>query len=206
VDPRDGVNRPGAWTNLDERSDVTEDICRIPSCTRTVLCRRICAVHYDRLTRGNRRAQRPSLVERIWTQVQRGHVDECWLWYGHASPKGYGKINVDGVPRLVTRVVFQQTYGYLPPVVRHRCDKPPCVNPAHLEPGTLADNNADMAERGRASRGERHIHAVLTAEQVLAIRKAAASGRSQREIASQYGITQQTVSDLHNRRRWRHLT
>lgn len=34
-------------------------------------------------------------------------------------------------------------------VILHTCDFPPCINPAHLQLGTRADNNKDMAAKGR---------------------------------------------------------
>jgi hypothetical protein len=36
-------------------------------------------------------------------------------------------------------------------VIRHKCDNPVCVRPSHLEIGTDADNNRDMAVRKRGA-------------------------------------------------------
>lgn len=66
---------------------------------------------------------------------------------------GYGSTvrHIAGKRRYMRmhRAVFLDSNGYLPPVVRHTCDNPRCINPEHLIPGTIADNNTDRADRGR---------------------------------------------------------
>lgn len=76
----------------------------------------------------------------------------CWLWCGAKNNKGYGVIRVAGRGCLSHRVAFELMNGPIPLglVVRHRCDTPLCCNPSHLELGTMADNTADMLQRGWA--------------------------------------------------------
>lgn len=47
-------------------------------------------------------------------------------------------------------------------VVRHKCDNLRCVNPEHLEIGTLADNNKDRAKRGRSAKVVPSKHKLTT--------------------------------------------
>ena len=83
--------------------------------------------------------------------------DRCWEWIGWKNYLGYGRFSyrVDrAVPISVSahRYSFESTHGPIPPglVVRHKCDNPSCVNPAHLELVMQADNQRDKKERGRA--------------------------------------------------------
>jgi len=78
--------------------------------------------------------------------------------------------------------------------VLHRCDNPPCCNPAHLFLGTLADNAADMVAKNRQVRGERVIQSKLTAADVVAMRAARADGATHRELAQRFGVSVTAVS------------
>lgn len=81
----------------------------------------------------------------------------CLKWLaGRTRPRnkytsGYPVINLKNEPtQSVTRLIYGLVSNEQPAVVMHTCDTPMCVDPAHLVGGTLADNNRDMAAKGRA--------------------------------------------------------
>lgn len=78
----------------------------------------------------------------------------CIVWTGAVSGghpgARYGRIHYQGGIKYVHRVACEDIYGPLPfgLLARHRCDRPLCVRPSHLEPGTRKQNAADRARRG----------------------------------------------------------
>lgn len=152
--------------------------------------------------------RRAPLSERLWRRVVK--TDTCWLWTGCRSKQGYGSIGDEGgQPEGAHRVAYRITYGPIPAglCVLHRCDNPPCCNPAHLFLGTNTDNVADREAKGRQlyrKPGEANGRAKLTAEQVKTIH---ADTRKQDDIAAAYGISQSTVHRIKARTAggWNHL-
>lgn len=102
------------------------------------------------------------------------------------------------------RVAYEVWVGPIPKghVVRHTCDNPPCINPAHLVSGTNAENSRDMVDRGRSLVGERHHKARLTEDDVRKIR---AMQGTNKEIANAVGSTEHTVQDVRSGRSWKHI-
>lgn len=91
----------------------------------------------------------PKLPVRFWAKVAKGEPDECWEWTGTRNKAGYGSITVQGKTARTHRVSFLLAKKRVPTVVMHRCDNPPCVNPAHLKAGTIRLNNFDALVKGR---------------------------------------------------------
>lgn len=75
----------------------------------------------------------------------------CWEWIGRKSNYGYGHFNLQRRTRWAHRIAYQLEFGDLRPglVIRHSCDNPSCVNPAHLSAGSQRDNIHDQIDRGR---------------------------------------------------------
>ncbi len=89
-------------------------------------------------------------------------------------------------------------------IVRHKCKSKKCVSPYHLELGTAKENAADKDRDGTQHRGETMHSAKLTEEAALAILENK-EGETQQQRAARYGVSQQLVSSIDNRRSWRHL-
>jgi hypothetical protein len=70
--------------------------------------------------------------------------------------------------------------------------------------GSIADNNADRARKGRGAdkRGERQSNAKLTAARIIAIRS---DTRLQSVIAAEAGVSFQLICDIKRGKRWKHL-
>lgn len=116
----------------------------------------------------------------------------CWLWTGKRNQQGYGRLRVDGRDVLAHRHSWALVNGRISEglCVLHRCDRPACINPAHLFIGTIADNNADMKSkgRGRKATGEAHPWVKLTTVQVLEIRRRRANGEMLKDMAVEFGV------------------
>jgi hypothetical protein len=81
-------------------------------------------------------------------------VGDCLVWSLATNKDGYGVYTIDGKVQLAHRAAWMFTHGSFPDglCVLHRCDNPPCVNPAHLFVGTQADNLRDMNAKARRAR------------------------------------------------------
>lgn len=159
---------------------------------------------------------------RFWAKVDRS--GDCRIWTAaRKQPEGYGFFKLNRRMAYAHRVSWSLANGQeIPPgmFVCHRCDNPPCVRPEHLFLGSNSDNLQDASRKGRTANGERngkytqpkrtprgeaHGRAKLTADQVRHLRLLFAEGMTQNALAERYGIAQGVVSQIVNRRIWRHL-
>lgn len=134
--------------------------------------------------------------------------DECLLWpFGH-NGAGYARLALPG-RGYVHRLLCEAVHGPAPSgkhEAAHICGRGAegCVNKRHLTWKTHKENMADQLVHGTRAFGEKNGNAVLTEQDILAIRSL--SGKAlHREIAAQFGVARGTVSDIIGRRRWGHL-
>jgi hypothetical protein len=131
----------------------------------------------------------------------------CWLWQRCLNNKGYGTTSINGKRIYAHRKFWELKHGPIPDGqwVLHKCDNPACVNPAHLFLGNRRDNVDDMLQKGRSARGERSGKARLTEAEVREIWRRRMAGERAQEIAYEFGISRQNVSDIFSARSWKHL-
>lgn len=135
---------------------MTNLTCLESECAYTPVARGLCEVHYGRVKRrgllGNYpKAPAPTPLERLTRSGWEVTESDCWEWGGSRDGHGYGTVSVVDRNPFVHRFSYETFVGPIPDghVICHRCDNPPCMNPAHLFIGTQADNVADMVNKGR---------------------------------------------------------
>ncbi len=141
-------------------------------------------------------------------------IDEqtgCWIWQLALDSWGYGVTQYNKRMILAHRAAWIVSSGHSIPkgmCVLHRCDRPSCINPAHLFLGTLQDNSDDMKRKGRSHlcghNGEKHPQVKLTLAQVREIRRI---GKSEKAVVvgKRYGVNYRTISGIRNNRIWKNV-
>lgn len=126
--------------------------CSQEGCDRPGREKGMCHRHYQQARR-RARSPKKSTEARFWDRVMRGADSECWIWTGSStSSKGHPEL-VYGEFRLPSsranrvrvrahRFSYELLVGPIPDglVLDHLCCNTLCVNPAHLEPVTTAEN------------------------------------------------------------------
>ena len=122
----------------------------------------------------------------------------------------YGQSGWHGRNGRAHRIMYEILHGPIPAdmVVMHTCDNTACVNPAHLRLGTSRDNQMDCKAKGRLRPcvGERHGRSKLSSEQARTIVAMVAAGNKQGQVAGRFGVSQQQISRIVRRQRWKHLS
>jgi hypothetical protein len=153
-------------------------------------------------------ARARTLRERFHDFYQPGEPDACWPWQGSIDGGGYGVITDDNKRQLrAHRVAYELTHGVVPPGknVMHSCDNPPCCNPAHLRPGTVAENNEDKRLKNRHPYGSKSAKAKLNESDIREIRDGIAAGLTDAVIAPLYHVTPAAIWFIRVGRTWKHV-
>lgn len=154
-------------------------------------------------------ASRATYLERFLSKTRKTSTG-CWEWTAHRSEKGYGTLRYGGVQYRAHRLSWVlHGGGEIPPgaLVCHRCDNPPCVNPAHLFLGTVADNNQDALAKGRhvTPLGSQNGGAKLDESQVAEIWRRLGTV-SRRRLAREFGVSHWTINAIESGAKWGSFT
>lgn len=94
--------------------------------------------------------------DRFWAKVEK--TETCWLWTSNLTHNGYPTFWFEGKTVRAHRWIYEQMVGPIPEgwevdhVKARGCTSYSCVNPAHLEAVTTAENNVriDRTDQKRA--------------------------------------------------------
>lgn len=147
-------------------------------------------------------------VDDFWSRADVGAEDSCWNWQGAKTNRGYGVYApMPGVLLRSHRVAYGLHHGGVDDemFVCHKCDNPSCCNPSHLFLGTPKENSDDMIQKGRKAvlLGEDNPMSKLSRGSV---RQMFQDPRTNKEIASEYGISPSLVSMIRRRKLWSEAT
>jgi len=168
-------------------------ICTIDDCPEQTIARGWCEKHYRRWKKSGDPTKTSRIigddVARFFSHVDRRGPDECWAWQGshnrprRGTPYGAFRFQNRTRPAHVASYLIERGPGSIPEgfVLDHICSHTLCVNPAHLEPVTQAEN----VHRGKLTK--------ISPQRLLELHNAHKAGASIAELARGEGVTRQAI-------------
>lgn len=143
----------------------------------------------------------PIEVAHFWAKVEIVGTAMCWRWTGQLT-NGYGRFRGERAHRYAYRL----HKGPVPEgmMIRHLCGNKLCVNPAHLEPGTMADNAADGIRLGETLRGSRNGRSKIAEADARYIIDNP-DHMTGAQLARKFSVSRATISLIKSGQRWAHV-
>jgi endogenous inhibitor of DNA gyrase (YacG/DUF329 family) len=104
------------------------------------------------------------IQELLAGKIRKIEGSDCWLWTG-STRGGYGRFKIATVTQEAHRASYELYVGPIPDGLQldHLCRNRSCINPAHLEPVTCAENiRRGLAGKGPRSEGHKMAVSVAT--------------------------------------------
>ena len=179
-------------------------LCSVNGCNRKHRAHGLCSMHSGRMAR-NGSVEINYLQQSIEfiRQTVANPPAECVKWpYG--KTKGYGKLQYQKKIWWAHRLSLSLFTGENPEhllALHGRCHDRACINPLHLRWGTQKENIHDKVLDGTSNRGERHLDAKLTENDVRIIKERIET-ESCSAIAKSFNVTSQAINHIKKGKSW----
>ncbi|MED1304580.1 hypothetical protein BK704_35015 [[Bacillus thuringiensis] serovar konkukian] len=181
--------------------------CIMEGCEKEKVARGMCHKHYMRYRR-SKHSEIDGLGKRINFEI---NDNGCFICISHKPSEtshGYFGFRRNNKRYLLHRFIYEEMFGEIPEglVVKRKCDNKKCINPEHLELGTIADNVKDAAARRLFPSGEKHYSTILTKRNVIEIKQLINEGETLTSLSRKYGVCVQTIANIKNGVTWKYIT